>query len=42
MTAAWMIRAGRQGEREKDSLTNGVVIAGWPDVGDLAQYGTPG
>jgi restriction system protein len=40
MTAAWLVRAGREGEREHDALTLGLVIAGWPEIGDLSQYET--
>ncbi|MFE6027763.1 CBS domain-containing protein [Streptomyces niveus] len=32
---AWMIRAGADGEREDASLSEGLTIAGWPEVGDL-------
>ena len=31
---AWMVRAGRRGEREIKALTDGVVIAGWEEVED--------
>ncbi|POM26105.1 CBS domain protein [Actinomadura rubteroloni] len=33
--AAWMIRAGRDGERESQALTEGLVIAGWDELGDI-------
>ncbi|WP_326778869.1 CBS domain-containing protein [Streptomyces sp. NBC_01445] len=35
MVKAWMIRAGADGEREDASLSEGLTIAGWPEVGDL-------
>ncbi|PWU54778.1 hypothetical protein DLJ47_11770 [Micromonospora sp. S4605] len=40
MTAAWLVRAGRYGEREADALEQSLVIAGWPEVGDLSQVAT--
>ena len=33
---AWMVRAGRKGERATAALDEGLVIAGWEDVGDLS------
>ncbi|BCB73653.1 hypothetical protein GCM10022251_77550 [Phytohabitans flavus] len=38
MTNAWMVRAGRDGEREADALEQSLVIGGWPEMGNLAQY----
>ncbi|WP_112642759.1 CBS domain-containing protein [Micromonospora saelicesensis] len=35
-----MVRAGRVGEREADALAESVVIAGWPEVGDLTNVVT--
>jgi Uncharacterized conserved protein len=35
-----MVRAGKFGERESDALTTGLVIAGWPEMGDLSGYST--
>ncbi|WP_435126095.1 hypothetical protein [Micromonospora tulbaghiae] len=40
MTTAWMVRAGREGEREADDLEHSLVIAGWPEVGDLSHVAT--
>lgn len=39
---AWMVRAGRDGERENDALQQSLVIAGWPEMGDLTQYTSRG
>lgn len=33
---AWVVRAGRMGERESFALDHGVVVAGWQEVGDLS------
>lgn len=35
MTGAWVIRAGRYGERDQWALDNGVSGGGWKEVGDL-------
>lgn len=35
MVRAWMVRAGVEGERERPSLEQGRVLAGWPGLGDL-------
>ncbi|MFC4913237.1 CBS domain-containing protein [Actinomadura gamaensis] len=32
---AWLIRGGRQGEREERALGEGLAIAGWSEVGDI-------
>lgn len=32
---AWMVRAGREGEREQAALDEELIIAGWPGSGDL-------
>ncbi|MFF3290681.1 CBS domain-containing protein [Streptomyces sp. NPDC003023] len=32
---AWVVRAGRNGEREREALDAGVVLAGWLEVPDL-------
>ena len=40
MANAWMVRAGAQGEREQEALNQGLVIAGWPEMGDLSQFAT--
>jgi restriction system protein len=32
-----MVRAGADGEREEASLGDGLTIAGWPELGDIAQ-----
>ncbi|GAA0520554.1 hypothetical protein GCM10011581_10880 [Saccharopolyspora subtropica] len=34
--AAWLVRGGRDGEREDRALSSGLVIAGWTEVGDLS------
>jgi restriction system protein len=33
--AAWLVRGGDRGEREDLALTEGLVIAGWEELGDL-------
>jgi len=35
MTSAWMIRAGREGEREEQALREGLAIAGWHELDDI-------
>jgi restriction system protein len=40
MVNAWMVRAGRHGEREDDALDQSLVIAGWPEMGNLTQFDT--
>ncbi|WP_084496790.1 CBS domain-containing protein [Nocardia amamiensis] len=37
---AWLIRAGRNGERESRALQEGLAILGWSEVGDLSKYRT--
>lgn len=37
---AWMVRAGRDGEREQYALDSERTIAGWDEVGDLSQAQT--
>ncbi|MDI3402376.1 CBS domain-containing protein [Streptomyces cavernicola] len=32
---AWVVRAGREGEREQAALDEGLAIAGWTGLGDL-------
>lgn len=39
---AWMVRAGADGEREDVSISEGLTVAGWPEVGDLTGCMTPG
>ncbi len=34
---AWVVRAGRGGERAAVALQEGLAIAGWSEVGDLSQ-----
>jgi restriction system protein len=34
-----MVRAGRKGERQTAALNEGLVIAGWEEVGDLSRIG---
>lgn len=36
MVRAWTVRGGQYGEREEQALDEGVVIAGWEEVGDLS------
>lgn len=36
--AAWMIRGGRDGEREGRAIEEGLVIAGWDELGDIGHY----
>jgi restriction system protein len=38
--AAWMVRAGRNGEREDAAIDEGLAIAGWHELGDLSTVGT--
>ncbi|MFJ4159598.1 CBS domain-containing protein [Microbacterium testaceum] len=33
---AWMVRGGRQGQREQVALSQGRAIVGWSEVGDLS------
>ncbi|MBO3090012.1 restriction endonuclease [Cellulomonas dongxiuzhuiae] len=40
MTRAWLIRAGRAGEREQWAVQNGVSGGGFHEVADLAAAGT--
>ncbi len=37
MTRLWLVRAGRQGERERDALEGGRAILGFHEVGDLSK-----
>lgn len=39
-SAAWLIRAGRDGEREDLALRGGLAIVGWGDLGDIGQCST--
>ncbi|MGW6446140.1 CBS domain-containing protein [Lentzea sp. NPDC055074] len=34
--AAWLVRGGRNGEREADALGQDLFIAGWPGLGDIS------
>src|SRR5258708_19213286 len=34
--AAWLVRGGELGEREEIALREGLVIAGWNELGDLS------
>jgi restriction system protein len=38
--AAWMIRAGRDGEREEKALNEGLVIVGWDNLDDIGDCRT--
>lgn len=35
---AWLIRGGRNGEREEAALRDGLAITGWDELGDLKKY----
>lgn len=35
VAAAWLVRGGRDGEREDDALAQGLLIAGWPGLDDM-------
>ncbi|WP_305785465.1 hypothetical protein [Symbioplanes lichenis] len=35
MVNAWLARAGRDGEKEPAAPAEGLIIAGWPERGDL-------
>ncbi|MGW2307914.1 CBS domain-containing protein [Actinomadura luteofluorescens] len=37
---AWLIRGGRDGEREGRALSEGLAIAGWAEAGDLSRCRT--
>ena len=37
---AWLVRAGKHGEREQFALDNSCVVVGWKEVDDLAQSGS--
>ncbi|MEU8108386.1 hypothetical protein AB0C18_32215 [Nonomuraea muscovyensis] len=37
---AWMVRGGREGERELRALDEGLIVVGWHEVGDLSGYTT--
>lgn len=36
---AWLVRGGAEGERERQALDEGLIIVGWPEVGDLSGIG---
>ena len=38
--AAWLVRGGEEGEREKRALTEGLAFAGWQKLGDIGNCGT--
>jgi restriction system protein len=38
--AAWLVRGGENGEREKPALAEGLAIAGWEGLGDISGCGT--
>jgi restriction system protein len=40
MKPAWQVRAGRQGERDRESLEEGLTIVGWGGIPDLSRYST--
>ncbi|MFD4444764.1 CBS domain-containing protein [Nocardia sp. NPDC058519] len=37
---AWLIRSGRDGQREQRALDEGLAIVGWDEMGDLSRYRT--
>ncbi|MET8650354.1 restriction endonuclease [Nocardia aurea] len=39
-TQAWLIRAGRNGEREQRALDDNLAILGWAEIGDLSRFTT--
>lgn len=39
MKSAWQVRAGRQGERDQESLAEGLAIVGWGGVPALGRFG---
>ncbi|WIX99411.1 CBS domain-containing protein [Amycolatopsis mongoliensis] len=40
MKSAWQVRAGRHGERDQESLAEGLAIAGWGGVPALGRFDT--
>jgi restriction system protein len=40
MKSAWQVRAGRQGERDQESLAEGLAIVGWGGVPALGGFDT--
>ncbi|MFC0038791.1 hypothetical protein [Actinomadura rayongensis] len=38
--AAWLVRGGRRGERERVALADGLVIVGWNELGDMSRAAT--
>jgi restriction system protein len=40
MKSAWQVRAGRHGERDQESLAEGLAIAGWGGVPALGRFGS--
>ena len=40
MAKAWVIRAGKYGERDQWALENGLSGGGWREFGDLTPYAT--
>src|SRR4051794_8397278 len=37
MTRLWIVRAGRNGERELDAITQGRLMLGFGEIGDLSK-----
>lgn len=35
--AAWLVRAGPNGEREQIALSEGLAVAGWDELPDLSE-----
>ncbi|WP_410565258.1 CBS domain-containing protein [Amycolatopsis sp. cmx-4-61] len=40
MKSAWQVRAGRRGERDQESLAEGLTIVGWGGVSELSRFDT--
>ena len=38
--AIWLVRAGKQGEREEDALSGSQAVIGWEEVGDMSAAST--
>lgn len=38
--AVWPVRGGRHGERERTCLGQDLIIVGWRNIGDIADYRT--
>jgi restriction system protein len=38
--ALWMVRGGREGEREEMALEQNLLLIGWPELADLSRFGS--